>query len=386
MTLFRHKRILQSGGILLVLVLFLFTGLASVPKAYAESVTVSGVNFNATAGIPFSGTVATVSDPAATDPSQLTAQINWGDGTLTPGAVSGSGGSFTVAGTGSHTYTSAGTFTFTVSVTDISTGLTASGSGQASVHSVQDVTAPALSLPGTITKDATSPQGVMVTYTVTATDPDNPASQLTISCSPVSGSTFPIGTTTVNCTASDPAGNTASGSFQVVVVALDTTAPTLNLPSTITVSATSPAGAIVIYTVTASDPDNTSAQLMITCLPASGRTFAIGTTIVQCSASDPANNMTKGSFSVVVNGAGAQVTSLISLVNSDHLKKSLQTALDNKLKDVQTALKAGQTATACSELTDFIGMVQSQISKGITTTQATQLIAAARRVQATLGC
>jgi hypothetical protein len=50
MTLFRHKRILQSGGILLVLVLFLFTGLASVPKAYAESVTVSGVNINATAG------------------------------------------------------------------------------------------------------------------------------------------------------------------------------------------------------------------------------------------------------------------------------------------------------------------------------------------------
>jgi hypothetical protein len=246
--------------------------------------------------------VATVSDPAPTDQSQLTAQINWGGGTLTSGMVSGSGGSFTVTGTGTHTYTSAGTFLFTVTVTDTSTGVMGSGNGQ------------------------------------------------------------------------------------VVVVALDTTAPTLNLPSTITVSATSPAGAVVTYTVTASDPDNTSAQLTITCLPASGSTFAIGTTIVQCSASDPANNMTKGSFSVVVNGAGAQVTSLISLVNSDHLKKSLQTALDNKLKDVQTALKAGQTATACSELTDFIGMVQSHISKGITTTQATQLIAAARQVQATLGC
>ena len=80
-----------------------------------------------------------------------------------------------------------------------------------------DTTPPVLQLPGTLTVDATSPQGAVITYAVSATDPDNPPSQLTISCLPATGSTFPIDTTTVLCSASDPAGNTATGSFQVVV-------------------------------------------------------------------------------------------------------------------------------------------------------------------------
>ena len=63
-----------------------------------------------------------------------------------------------------------------------------------------------------------------------------------------------------------------------------------------------------------------------------------------------------------------------------------QNSLDNKLQDVLTAINGGQTATACSELTDFIGFVQSHTGKGITTSQANQLIAAAKRVQAVLGC
>jgi hypothetical protein len=50
-----------------------------------------------------------------------------------------------------------------------------------------------------------------------------------------------------------------------------------------------------------------------------------------------------------------------------------------------TAITAGQTTTACSELTDFIGFVQSHPSKGITQSQATPLIAAAQQIQAVLG-
>jgi hypothetical protein len=89
---------------------------------------------------------------------------------------------------------------------------------------------------------------------------------------------------------------------------------------------------------------------------------------------------------VVVKGAAAQVNDLTSLVNSLHLSASLQTALDNKLRDVLTAITVGQTASACSELSDFIGFVQSHTGKGITQSQASQLIAAARQVQAVLGC
>src|SRR5260370_35049753 len=47
-------------------------------------------NITATQNVQFSGQVATVSDAAATQPGQLTASIDWGDGSSTPHAT-GSG-------------------------------------------------------------------------------------------------------------------------------------------------------------------------------------------------------------------------------------------------------------------------------------------------------
>jgi hypothetical protein len=75
-----------------------------------------------------------------------------------------------------------------------------------------------------ITVEATGPQGAVVTYTATATDDRDQHPSL--SCSPASGSTFPLGRTTVACTATDASGNTAHGSFTVTVV--DTIAPRVN--------------------------------------------------------------------------------------------------------------------------------------------------------------
>jgi hypothetical protein len=89
---------------------------------------------------------------------------------------------------------------------------------------------------------------------------------------------------------------------------LDRTAPVLTLPTSITVSATSAAGAVVNYLATASDPDNTAAQLAFTCTPASGSTFPIGTTTVNCTASDPELNTTPGSFTVTVQKASPTIT------------------------------------------------------------------------------
>jgi hypothetical protein len=80
---------------------------------------------------------------------------------------------------------------------------------------VRDVRAPVLSLPGTITTDATSPAGAVVSFAASASD-DVDASP-TVNCSPASGATFPIGTATVACNSTDTAGNTASGSFLIVV-------------------------------------------------------------------------------------------------------------------------------------------------------------------------
>jgi CSLREA domain-containing protein len=78
-----------------------------------------------------------------------------------------------------------------------------------------DTTPPAITVPGPITTDATSQNGTVVTYAVSASDPDDAVASL--ACVPASGSTFPIGTTTVVCTATDTHGNSASSSFTVHV-------------------------------------------------------------------------------------------------------------------------------------------------------------------------
>ena len=89
-----------------------------------------------------------------------------------------------------------------------------------------DTKAPALTLPGDITAEATG-VSTPVEFTAEAEDAEDPTPAVV--CLPESGSGFGLGATTVNCTATDGAGNSSSGSFTVTVV--DTTAPTLNLPA-----------------------------------------------------------------------------------------------------------------------------------------------------------
>ena len=78
-----------------------------------------------------------------------------------------------------------------------------------------DATPPTLLLPTTIVVDATGPAGGTVTYTVSATDDGDP--NPVVRCSPASGSVFPLLLTTVGCTATDAAGNSAHGVFDVIV-------------------------------------------------------------------------------------------------------------------------------------------------------------------------
>jgi hypothetical protein len=102
--------------------------------------------------------------------------------------------------------------------------------------------------------------------------------------------------TTVHCSATDAAGNTGTGSFTVTV--RDVTAPVLSLPSPISVKATSPAVAVVTFTATSQDDDGQSYP--VTCTPASGSIFPIGTNTVHCSATDAAGNTGTGTFQVIV--------------------------------------------------------------------------------------
>ncbi|MFA5386536.1 MAG: immunoglobulin-like domain-containing protein [Candidatus Paceibacterota bacterium] len=145
-----------------------------------------------------------------------------------------------------------------------------------------DNTTPVLHLPTDITMEATSPSGAVITYEATADDmaPANP----TVVCAPASGSTFVLGDTTVNCSATDTAGNIANGSFKATVQ--DTTAPIITAPADQTFEATGPLtdpAGLVKATAT----DIADANPVITYEPTS---FPVGTTLVTWTATDGSNN------------------------------------------------------------------------------------------------
>jgi predicted outer membrane repeat protein len=80
---------------------------------------------------------------------------------------------------------------------------------------VPDTVPPVVTVPANKTVDATGPGGAIVMFTASAVDDvDGP---LPVTCTPASGSTFPVGVTTVTCTATDASGNVGSASFTVTV-------------------------------------------------------------------------------------------------------------------------------------------------------------------------
>ena len=166
---------------------------------------------------------------------------------------------------------------------------------------VRDTIAPAItSLPAPQTIEATSAAGAVVTFgAAVATDAVGVAS---LTYSNASGSTFPLGTTTVTVTATDAAGNSRQAAFTVTVV--DTTPPAItSVSSALTVEATSAAGAIVTYAAaTATDAVGVAS---ITYSKASGTTFQIGATTVTVTATDAAGNASSAQFVVTVRDTTA---------------------------------------------------------------------------------
>jgi hypothetical protein len=228
-------------------------------------------NVNTTTEDP-SGTPVTYGPVTATDAVA---------GSITPSCSPASGSKFAV-----------GTTTVTCSASDGTNTTTATFS--VAVKLV-DLTPPKLNVPAPITVDAVGPGGAPVTFSVTASDVIDPAP--TVSCSANSGQSFPLGTTTVSCTARDASNNTSAPlTFTISVV--DRGAPSVKTPGTITVEATGSSGAAATFAVSASDAIDPSPS--VTCDKTSGATFPLGTTQVSCTARDASNNTASAAFSVNV--------------------------------------------------------------------------------------
>ncbi len=157
---------------------------------------------------PGSSTNVTVALAGGTPPYTVT--LNNGGGTLT----SASPVVFTLSPAATTIYS-------VTSVTD-TYGCPAVVSGTATI--TLDNSPPIVNCPSNITVVAAGICPAVVDFTVSASD--NCAS-VSVVATPPSGSAFPLGTNTVNVTATDMGGNTSTCSFQIIVEAGP--APTLNI-------------------------------------------------------------------------------------------------------------------------------------------------------------
>ncbi|HVL47000.1 MAG TPA: HYR domain-containing protein [Candidatus Thermoplasmatota archaeon] len=161
---------------------------------------------------------------------------------------------------------------------------------------VEDTTAPAIGALDDLVVEASGSDGAVVLFDAPWTD-DAVDGAGVATCAPASGSTFPVGATTVTCTATDAAGNAATSSF--VVEVLDGVGPVVTTPGDIVVVTASTLGRHVSYGA-ASAHDAVDGDVPVTCSPASGSLFPVGFTTVACRATDAAGNVGEGTFTVQV--------------------------------------------------------------------------------------
>ncbi len=167
-----------------------------------------------------------------------------------------------------------------------------------------DIQAPTITCAASVTANnnpATACSAVVTYGSISANDNCTPPSITLIGGLP-SGSTFPVGVTTITYRATDAANNSSTCSFTVTVN--DVTKPVITCPANI-VANNDPnvCGRIQTYsTPTATDNCSIQSVSQLSGL-ASGAFFPVGTTTNVWQAKDPSNNTATCSFTVKINDA-----------------------------------------------------------------------------------
>jgi len=151
-----------------------------------------------------------------------------------------------------------------------------------------------LVMPEVLLQLARTREGSVVNFDVTAVGGDDPSP--VVDCAPKSGANFRIGTTLVQCVASNRSGERVTGQFGVTV--FDGLSPVVTVPKSFSVNADGPSGAIVKFDASATD--DIDGAITPSCSPASGSRFPVGTTTVVCTATDSALNPGGEQFDVRV--------------------------------------------------------------------------------------
>jgi hypothetical protein len=164
---------------------------------------------------------------------------------------------------------------------------------------VRDTVAPTLSCAAanlTLNLGATGALPLLPDLTTLVTASDLSGS-VTVTQSVAVNTPLALGARSVTITAKDPSNNQSTCTATITVLANG--GPTFTVPANVTIPATSDNGAPYSYALPLAT-DSTGGHPTVTCTPASGSTFPIGTTTVTCSSADRSANLTTHSFTVTV--------------------------------------------------------------------------------------
>lgn len=218
---------------------------------------------------------------------------------------------------------------------------------------------PTLTVPADITAEATDPSGTTVFYSTSAIDCHGRnvgSSGGSLSCNP-SGTNFPLGDTTVTCTATDNRGNQALDDFMVTVV--DTTPPVISVTmiSTFTDLFTTPESV-------ATPPDyNSFLAPFVTDLVDPNPTitsnapleYPIGDTIVSTMATDASGNSFTRDVTVTLTPNDSDGDGIVNAIDPDGLFSNLIEDLPEGTTG-EIITRGGQTALIIFEEPDPDGI------------------------------
>ncbi|WP_257463016.1 ELWxxDGT repeat protein [Archangium lipolyticum] len=249
-----------------------------------------------TATCSFGVSVVDSTAPGVTCPSDVEVEAVGPDGSAVTFAAATVSDAVTASPEVTYSHASGSTFALGETGVTVSAKDSAGNTGTCSFRvTVKDSTRPTLMCPAPVVAEASSSSGARVTYG--AAEASDSASPVTMSYSQVSGSEFPLGTTSVTVSAKDSADNEGSCAFSVTV--RDTTAPAITCPADLEVETRDAQGLAVEYpSATASDAVTAAPRLAYS--HASGGLFPVGTTPVEATATDAAGNSASCSFRVTV--------------------------------------------------------------------------------------
>jgi len=159
---------------------------------------------------------------------------------------------------------------------------------------VGDDTPPEFDPISDVTLEGNTTDGFLDTAYTLPTATDAVDDNVDVVCSPLPDAFYPLGDTTVECTATDESGNSSEAAFMVTVE--DTTPPEFD-PISDLIVIINPDGTVDYSLPTATDTVDPAP--IVECIPPPGSILPIGETTINCTATDDSGNQSTTSFTIL---------------------------------------------------------------------------------------